>query len=106
MAWLLHEPRLRAEVPVFCVMAIRPLLRNKGAPLSVSIGAVQLLSHLHTRLEVGRSIEEDALKRMIYCLIMSIISQVLVKEDGHELHGSNDYQGYDHGDTPVLWEVL
>lgn len=52
MAWLLHEPRLRAEVPVFCVVAIKPLLRNAGAPESVSIGAVQLLSHLHSRLEV------------------------------------------------------
>merc|ERR1711871_99444 len=52
MAWLLHEPRLRAEVPVFCVVAIKPLLRNINAPVSVSVGAVQLLSHLHTRLEV------------------------------------------------------
>ena len=76
MAWLLHEPRLRAEVPVFCVVAIKPLLRNTNAPVSVSVGAVQLLSHLHTRLEV------------------------LVKDEAEqELE-----MGYDNGDTPVLWE--
>ena len=74
MAWLLHEPRLRAEVPVFCVVAIKPLLRNPNAPISVSIGAVQLLSHLHTRLEV------------------------LVKDE-NEVD-----MGYDNSDTPVLWE--
>jgi hypothetical protein len=26
MAWLLHEPRLRAEVPVFCIVGLKPLL--------------------------------------------------------------------------------
>ena len=52
MAWLLHEPRLRAEVPVFCVVGVKPLLCNHRAPVSVSVGAVQLLTHLHTRLEV------------------------------------------------------
>ena len=76
MAWLLHEPRLRAEVPVFCVVAIKPLLRNSNAPMSVSVGAVQLLSHLHMRLEV------------------------LVKDDCEEIES-----GYDTTDTPVLWEV-
>ena len=76
MAWLLHEPRLRAEVPVFCVVAIKPLLRNTNAPMSVSVGAVQLLSHLHTRLEV------------------------LVKDETEE----ESEMGYDNSDTPVLWE--
>ena len=52
LAWLLHEPRLRAEVPVFCVVGIKPLLRSKGVPEAVSIGAVKLLLHLHTRLEI------------------------------------------------------
>ena len=52
MAWLLHEPRLVAKVPVFCIIGVKPLLRNGDAPLSVSIGAVHLLTHLHSRLEV------------------------------------------------------
>ena len=53
MAWLLHEPRLIAKVPVFCIIGVKPLLRNSLAPLSVSIGAVHLLTHLHSRLEVS-----------------------------------------------------
>jgi hypothetical protein len=57
-------------------VAIKPLLRNINAPISVSVGAVQLLSHLHMRLEV------------------------LVKDDYEE------EAGYDNSDTPVLWEVI
>jgi len=76
MAWLLHEPRLRAEVPVFCVVGVKPLLCNHRAPLSVSVGAVQLLTHLHSRLEV------------------------LVKEEGSLGYSE---MGSD-GDAPVLWE--
>jgi hypothetical protein len=56
MAWLLHEPRLVAKVPVFCIIGVRPLLRNPQAPLSVSVGAVHLLTHLHGRLEVGATV--------------------------------------------------
>ncbi len=52
MAWLLHEPRLIAKVPVFCIIGVQPLVRNQLAPATVSIGAVQLLLHLHSRLEV------------------------------------------------------
>ncbi len=52
MAWILHEPRLVAEVPVFCVCAIQPLLESKRSPNTVSIGTVKLLYHLHARLEV------------------------------------------------------
>jgi hypothetical protein len=52
MAWLIHEPSLRAEVPVFCVQAVHPLLSNPSAPYSVAIGALNLLLHLHSRLEV------------------------------------------------------
>ena len=52
MAWMLHDPRLRAEVPIFCVSAIKPMISNKNAPISVSIGAIQLLYLLHERLEV------------------------------------------------------
>lgn len=82
MAWLLHEPRLIAKVPVFCIIGVKPLLRNNLAPLSVSIGAVHLLTHLHGRLEV--LIKEES-------------------EDGLEC----DYDDHDHLDseTPVLWEV-
>jgi hypothetical protein len=53
MAWLLHEPRLIAKVPVFCIIGVKPLLKNTAAPLSVSLGAVHLLTHLHSRLEVS-----------------------------------------------------
>ena len=52
MAWLIHEPTLRAEVPVFCVQAVIPLVLNPNAPDSVAIGALHLLLHLHGRLEV------------------------------------------------------
>lgn len=52
LAWLLYERRLQAEVPVFCVVGIKPLLNNNKVPTSISIGAVKLLSHLHTRLDV------------------------------------------------------
>mmetsp|Transcript_5922 Transcript_5922/g.9632 ORF Transcript_5922/g.9632 Transcript_5922/m.9632 type:complete len:2029 (-) Transcript_5922:706-6792(-) len=52
MAWLIHEPNLRAEVPVFCVQAVIPLVLNPNAPDSVAIGALHLLLHLHGRLEV------------------------------------------------------
>ncbi len=52
MAWLLHEPRLIAKVPVFCIIGVIPLLKNNKAPISVSIGAIHLLVHLHSRLDV------------------------------------------------------
>ncbi len=52
MAWLLHEPRLCAEVPVFCVVGVRPLLCNRAAPEAISVGAVGLLGRLHSRLAV------------------------------------------------------
>jgi hypothetical protein len=52
LAWLLHEPRLIASVPVFCVIAIQPLVTNVRAQSFVSLGAVSLLKYLHTRLEV------------------------------------------------------
>lgn len=79
MAWLLHEPRLIAKVPVFCIIGVKPLLRNNLAPLSVSIGAVHLLTHLHGRLEV------------------------LIKDEGEAADG--DYDDHMDGDTPILWEV-
>ena len=51
MAFLLHEPRLRSEVPIFCLVAIKPLL-NCDVSESVAVGAVRLLVHLHSRLEI------------------------------------------------------
>lgn len=80
MAWLLHEPRLIAKVPVFCIIGVKPLLRNDLAPLSVSIGAVHLLTHLHARLEV------------------------LIKDNGDD-GAEHDYDDHLDGETPVLWEV-
>lgn len=52
MAWLLHEPRLRAEVPVFCISGLYPLLGNSEVPISVALGTLQLMQQLHARLEV------------------------------------------------------
>ena len=52
MAWILHEPRMVAEVPVFCVCAIHPLLESRRSPITVSLGAIKLLYHLHLRLDV------------------------------------------------------
>lgn len=53
LAWLLHEPRLIASVPVFCVVAIQPLVTNTQAQSFVSLGAVSLLKYLHARMEVN-----------------------------------------------------
>jgi hypothetical protein len=91
MAWLLHEPRLRAEVPVFCIVALKPLLLTSTAPLSVSTGAVQLLTHLHTRLEV---------------LIKDGDSSAPKKPSVD--HGSEDSEengAHDDDDAPFIWEV-
>ena len=52
MAWLLHESRLQGEIPMFCIVGIRPLLCNNRTTISVSVGAIRLLTHLHSRLEV------------------------------------------------------
>ena len=53
MAWLLHESRLQGEIPMFCIVGIRPLLCNNRTTISVSVGAIKLLTHLHSRLEVS-----------------------------------------------------
>lgn len=52
LVWLLHEERLRAEIPIFCVHAIWPHLENAVSPLSIRLGCIQLLLLLHSRLEV------------------------------------------------------
>ena len=52
LAWLLHEPRLRANVPLTVTQCVVPLVLNRRAPSTVSTGAVQLLLRLHERLEV------------------------------------------------------
>ena len=82
MAWLIHEPRLRAEVPVFCVAGIRPLLRNSRVPVSVSVGGVHLLSHLHSRLEV-------------------LATETETDSSMADMDGDGDMAD----DTPLLWEV-
>jgi hypothetical protein len=48
--WLLHEPRLVANVPIFCIFAIKPLIVNQDAPATVNVGAIHLLMHLQIRL--------------------------------------------------------
>ncbi len=50
---MLHEPRLIANVPVFCIVAIKPLIGNIRSTEFVANGAIKLLMYLHTRLEVG-----------------------------------------------------
>lgn len=77
MAWLLHEPRLIAEVPVFCISALEPLIKNSRTPESVSVGAVGLIVQLHHRLEV-------------------LIKSAIVLENQSEDSSEN---------TPMLWEV-
>ncbi len=51
MSWLLQEPRLVANIPVFSVMALRPLVRNVKCVAFVSEGAIQLLLYMLSRLE-------------------------------------------------------
>eukprot|EP00596_Hydrurales_sp_CCMP1899_P004941 CAMPEP_0119047238 /NCGR_PEP_ID=MMETSP1177-20130426/51980_1 /TAXON_ID=2985 /ORGANISM="Ochromonas sp, Strain CCMP1899" /LENGTH=1905 /DNA_ID=CAMNT_0007021581 /DNA_START=110 /DNA_END=5824 /DNA_ORIENTATION=- len=92
MAWLLHESRLQGEIPMFCIVGIRPLLCNSKAPISVSVGAIKLLSHLHSRLEVLFTNEDDYV-------------QVGVQEsDLSPILGINDQDHDQDSDTPVLWE--
>jgi hypothetical protein len=79
MAWLLHEPRLRAEVPVFCIVGLKPLLANVDVPISVSVGTVHLLTHLHTRLEV------------------------LAIDDSEQKNNGHNNMNQDN-ETPALWE--
>jgi len=79
MAWLLHEPRLRAEVPVFCIVGLKPLLANVDVPVSVSVGTVHLLTHLHTRLEV------------------------LAIDESEQKNNSSNNMNQDN-ETPALWE--
>ena len=42
---------------MFCIVGIRPLLCNNRTTVSVSVGAIRLLTHLHSRLEVGIILE-------------------------------------------------
>ena len=84
MAWLLHEPRLRSEVPIFCIIAIKPIIFNSASPISVATGSVQLLNHLHSRLEI-------------------LIDEELPQEDKQTREiGSSPVRPKTH--TPILWE--
>ncbi len=51
MSWLLQEPRLVANIPVFSVMALRPLVSIVKCVAFVSEGAIQLLLYMLSRLE-------------------------------------------------------
>jgi hypothetical protein len=122
MAWLLHEPRLRAEVPVFCIVALKPLLLAANAPLTVSLGAVQLLSHLHTRLEV---LIKDKEQQLPVKEFVNSVDGIAAAEDGtsalkvpidydHDsAEGRNSEEFFephshldDEDNTPFIWEVL
>lgn len=96
MAWLIHEPSLRAEVPVFCVQAIRPLLSNPSAPYSVATGAINLLLHLHSRLEVLVRDENSHPDRRI-------IDGEIVTTASHQTDGLESNSDV-NGETPALWE--
>jgi hypothetical protein len=121
MAWLLHEPRLRAEVPVFCIVALKPLLLAANAPLTVSLGAVQLLSHLHTRLEV---LIKDKEQQLPVKEFVNSVDGIAAAEDGtsalkvpidydHDsAEGRNSEEFFephshldDEDNTPFIWEV-
>ena len=112
MAWLLHEPRLVAKVPVFCIIGVKPLLCNPAAPLSVSIGAVHLLTHLHGRLEVIACWICDSC--LIRCFLGNSIflnfyccsnEKVLIRDDKEDYVDCDFEEGTLDGDTPILWEV-
>ena len=92
VAWLLHEPRLLANVPVFIVICIRPLLGNPRVPVSVAVGAVTLLCHLHSRLEVLISNDDED--------YVDIAEGSLSMLGGSSLALDRDQDS----DTPVLWE--
>ena len=97
VAWLLHEPRLLANVPVFIVISIRPLLGNPRVPVSVSVGAVKLLCHLHSRLEVLISSEDEDYVDVTGGDASSSVSGLSPQIQ------DRDHDGHD-SDTPVLWE--
>ena len=97
VAWLLHEPRLLANVPVFIVISIRPLLGNPRVPVSVSVGAVKLLCHLHSRLEVLISSEDED-----YVDVIGGDASSSVSGSSPQIQ-DRDHDGHD-SDTPVLWE--
>lgn len=83
MAWLLHEPRLIARVPVFCIIAVKPLVKNQQAPVFVSVGAVKLLKYLHSRLEV------------------------LIQQSSKESSPSHDFDNLNQDeDSLQLWKVI
>lgn len=93
MAWLIHEPRLRGEVPVFSLSGVRPLLTNSEAHASIAIGAIDLLTHLHSRLEVLVSIEDENSNSGISNKISRAADFA-----HNEMHDENN--------SSALWEVL
>lgn len=97
MAWILHEPRLVAEVPVFCLVGLRPLIVNNRLPVSISVASIELLYHLHLRLEVTSACIVH-LFNTSHFLLLSFM-QVLSKDEP-------DQETDDLSETSsVLWEV-
>ena len=94
MAWLIHEPRLRGEVPVFSLIGVRPLLTNSNAHDSIAIGAIELLTHLHSRLEV--LVKSDGMN-----LISEDSTEVSSCRSGNEASRSSSDGSVD---SPALWE--
>ena len=70
MAWMLHESRLQGEIPMFCTVGIRPLLCNTRTTISVSVGAIKLLTHLHSRLEVQELLCCSVLCYVVWALVL------------------------------------
>jgi hypothetical protein len=95
MAWLIHEPRLRGEVPVFSLSGVRPLLTNSRAHDSVAVGAVELLTHLHNRLEV--LVKSEEIVETSGEQVASPVSPSSLKDRAYDelQEGSN---------SPELWE--
>lgn len=101
IAWLLHEPRLLANVPVFIIIAIRPLLCNTRVPIPVSLGAINLVCHLHSRLEVlvpEDSVDDSGDANGKNTVVVATVANGVTVDDVHDRDGDGD------GDTPVLWE--
>jgi hypothetical protein len=104
MAWLIHEPSLRAEVPVFCVQAVHPLLSS--TPYSVAIGAWNLLLHLHSG-EWTNSKQESHSFAVFQILVKDEYSHSESRIVNGEVASLSSFEEGDGletaGETPALW---
>jgi hypothetical protein len=87
MAWLLQEPRLVANIPVFSVTAIKPLIASTTCHQFVSEGAVQLTIYILSRLE-------------------PVLEQVSVNTNDDISDDEDDYceESFSEGST-LIWKV-